>query len=887
MNKIRTVECKNEDLDSLYRSLLLRDVSTEDLHCIVDTASRKVVDSGEYVYRQGERQYYFYLVASGEVELTLHLSNGAEAIVGHIQPGGHFGETSLITNECHSINARALTDLVLLCFEAESFHTLLLQNKVIGRQLLTALAHRLRVSFQDHATGLTMFRRSRVSSEEHIDHAFFFSTTEHPKGENVSLIENNGNRCSPSTIQGQMVKAARRFRDSLAPVLLTGESGSGRGMVAYEICRSSGNGSGGYIEMDLRDTDFEQLDFELFGAEFDTSEFSQINQLGLFKRMQGGTVVFYNAEEMTPDLQQKMADFLVNGACNNSVGTGGQAWRTRVIFVCRDVAGRMDGRTRLGPALYKLVENNQFHVAPLREHRRDIPRLVNYYLKRFSSQYGKTITEVDAQTMGMFMNYDWPGNLTELASVLRRAVIIGRTNEPLNNQIPLGMPKSEGKWEFNLLRFQPVRSFFSSRLFPVLPRIIVGIFFFIVLATLFFGPANPEKNIGITLSWIVGWPLMLFSFFFLARTWCSICGLSVPGWLAQFIVKPERKTPAWIKKYSGWIMAWLCIFLFSIEICWNAYASPRLTGGIIFTIMLGSLLVSMLYKRRVWCRYICPLGAINALFAMPSILELRANTHVCMNQCVDHLCYSGDSSSAGCPMFRHPFLVDNNRDCILCGQCIKNCTLNSIHLNLRLAPQELWNQQLPRLADSFLVVSLAAIFYPFTVNQKYPAAMDYFADCLHDLGFSYSLPFANMVFFFLTILVFLGAYGLFTYVVSRIAEIDWSKTAATLGYGMIPLVLGAFMAAHLEILVNGLWLLPANLYDVFSIGHSYQPGRVISEDATYVLQVITVVGGLLATLYATQRILRKLFEASHYAPRIFVLLGLVLSLLAIAYLPFV
>jgi polyferredoxin len=123
-----------------------------------------------------------------------------------------------------------------------------------------------------------------------------------------------------------------------------------------------------------------------------------------------------------------------------------------------------------------------------------------------------------------------------------------------------------------------------------------------------------HNHIGLTLSWVVGWPLLIFSFFFLVRTWCSICGLSVSGWLAQLALKPERPTPQFIRQYSGWIMTLLCILLFWIEIAYNAYESPRITGWIISSITMSSLFFSMFFKRRVWCRYLCPLGAINALF---------------------------------------------------------------------------------------------------------------------------------------------------------------------------------------------------------------------------------------------------------------------------------
>ena len=178
------------------------------------------------------------------------------------------------------------------------------------------------------------------------------------------------------------------------------------------------------------------------------------------------------------------------------------------------------------------------------------------------------------------MNYDWPGNLTELSSVIRRAVMLAKRNEILPEQILLGLPKTEGKWEYNVLRIGWIRTFFTSRIFPRVPQVIIGCVFLLTVFFLFFGPLNPEAKIGLILGWYIGWPLLFFSFFFLARTWCSVCSFVVSGILLQNIVKPDRKTPAFIKNYSGWIMAVLCILVFWVEIIWDAYNNPYLTGGI-------------------------------------------------------------------------------------------------------------------------------------------------------------------------------------------------------------------------------------------------------------------------------------------------------------------
>ncbi len=869
---------------SILDSVLFKDVKVGDIEQIICAGHWQRVEQGQYIYRKGDNNQHFYIVASGEVELSLTEKGSSQLIVSHIGPGGHFGETSLLTHSHNSLNARALTDLSLLCFDRDTFDSVLLTNDAVQRQLSIALADRLRISFHDHANTLIKSKNFRNGSGGNLEPTFL-SEPESAKGtKDLDLDTGSETRPSESTIARQIRKAVRLFGNNLEPVLLTGENGTGRRMVAYEIHRASAYKDGPYTEIDIRDIEPTQLEVELFGYGRNSSAFSQIDQLGTFERLARGTLVLNNAEYMEPDFQLQLAE-IIRTATFSKVGSNTKVTlRSRIILICEESPQQEEERNKLLPDLYTLVANQHFQVAPLRAHRRDIPRLVEYYLKRYSLQHGKDISKVDDQTMGMFINYDWPGNLAEMASVLQRAVILGKNNEPLDHQILLGVPKAEGKWEFNLLRLKPIRAFLTSPLFPVLPRAVVGVFFILVLAILFLGPDTAEKNIGLTLSWVVGWPLLIFAFFFLSRIWCSICGLSVPGWLAQMVLKPKRATPQIIKQYSGWIMALLCILLFWIEITWNAYQSPRLTAWIILTITLSSLAFSMFFKRRVWCRYLCPLGAINALFSMPSVLELRANTHMCMNRCADHLCYSGDDGTAGCPMFRHPFLVDNNRDCILCGQCIKNCKQQSIHLNLRLAPQELWNQQSPRLEDSLLVISLAAIFYPFAVNQNYPAFIEGMAETISTIGLPQSTALASSIFFFACIIIYLIGYTIMSHIMARLTGNSWKTTASIFGYGMIPLVLGAFMSAHLEIFVNGLWLLLPNLRDIIGMNGDYTPSRFMSHDATFILQLITICGSLIASLYATQRIIKRLLVGCQYTLKMFALPAFLLCLSALAYL---
>ena len=390
----------------------------------------------------------------------------------------------------------------------------------------------------------------------------------------------------------------------------------------------------------------------------------------------------------------------------------------------------------------------------------------------------------------------------------------------------------------------------------LITRSISGVLLVTILS-LFFGTTASGANIGLTMGWTIGWPLMFFSFFFLARTWCSVCPLAAPGIVLQNLLKPSRRAPAFIKQNSGWIMAVLCILVFWVEVVWNAYESPYLTGAILLVISMGSIAFSTLFSRRAWCRYICPLGAVNAIFSMPAIIELRANQHVCLKQCKNHFCFAGDTVSPGCPMFRHPYLVDNNRDCIMCAKCIKNCSNGSIQLNVRLAPEELWGLATPRKADSFLIVSMGAIFFPFAMNTKFSDLSGQLVSVAAKNGLAITDYLAASVLFFTLIFIFQMGYFLLVEAQCLLVKMKKKTFRPLLGYGFIPLLLGGFMAFHLEIFIRESGRIVPNLREIFGLPYSYQNMRLISQDSTDVLKTLIVCGGLLATLYATYKIVKR------------------------------
>ncbi len=837
----------------LQRALLFRDTTAAERDSFSTVARVQTIAEGSYVYRQGDASEVFFVIATGEAELVLERSDGMARVVGRIGPGGHFGETGILTGKSRSLSVRALSELVVICFDKRYFRTAFLANSRIHQLLDAALAERLRVAFVDHADTVG---EEIPSDEASADDVILFKDKFASAIQLRRLAKQKDDEIRASKTAKKTQAIIDRFSASSLPFMLTGEAGTGKSIIARQIHMESSRATGQYREVDLREFEPGRLEQRLLGTEQNGFPFVQAEQAGFFEKTSGGTIVFTHVHLMPQELQEKLLSIIAAGSYRHIDSDRPLAMQSRIAFISNFSLDHLHSSGKFLPELLAYF-SECFDVPPLRNHKEDLPRLVSYYLGRHSREYGKNIHSMSSETLGIFLNYDWPGNLTELSSVIRRAVMLAQKDEIVPEQILLGLPKTEGKWEYNILRLDWIRKFLASRIFPRVPQVVIGCVFIITVLFLFFGPDNPESNLGLTLGWYIGWPLLFFSFFFLARTWCSVCSFAVPGTLLQNVVKPTRKTPEFIKKYSGWIMAILCILVFWVEIIWDAYNNPYLTGGIILIITLGSILFSVLFSRRSWCRYLCPLGAVNAIFAMPAVVEMRSNRHVCLNRCQNHACFTGDADESGCPMFRHPYLVDNNKDCIMCAKCIKNCDNSSIQLNLRLAPQELWALETPRRADSFLIVAMGAIFFPFTLQKEFAQLVGLLGSAIGRTGPLIPEPFLGSVLFFLWIALFQAGYYGMVRLQCLYAKMDKNLLLPLFGYACIPLILGGYLAFHLNAFVRGAGRIVPNLQETLGLNYSYDAIRLISADSTFVLQIITVIGGLLASLYATFRVLER------------------------------
>lgn len=868
----------------LRHSIIFQDLTDEEIVACSQYATVHIATEGDIIYEQGSEAESFFIIAVGEAELLMTLEDGNTSVVGRIGPGGHFGETAIITGKEHAVAVRSLFDMVLISFSKDDFTRELMSKERVRRRVDISLAERLRVSFADQAD------MSRKQFDSHdIDSAGKMILF---RGRDLTMAKANTAKKKGAARSSRAARKTQAQIDKIAanhlPFFLHGEEGTGRSIVAKQIHLQSSRREAPYQKIDCRKyTSAILLEKDIFGiAQQDAYPFFRSRQAGYLEQTCSGTLVFDHIEFMSAVLQEKLVLLIKSSVFTHFDSKQQIAMQSRLVFVSHMTLASLKDSGKIIPELLELFDQQNFKVPALREHKKDLPRLINHYVERYNIEYGKQIDSVSPSALGVLLNYDWPGNLTELSTVIRRAVMLTTENEIHSEQILLGLPKTEGKWEFNLLRLPMVRKFLKSSHFPKIPQVIVGAILLLAMGALFFGSQIPDENIGLTVSWSIGWPLMFFSFFFLARIWCSVCTLAMPGKVLQNIVQPKRKTPRFIKHYSGWIMAVLCVMVFWVEVVWNAYEKPILTGCIIMTITVGSIVFSVFYSRRTWCRYLCPLGAVNAIFAMPSIIELRSNRHVCLNKCQEHACFGGSGEKTGCPMFRHPYLVDNNRDCIFCADCIKNCNNRSIQLNLRLAPQELWSIQSPRLADSALIVSLGAIFFPFSMHSRFPTIVNNIvAEFPSAFGTNIDPHLSSSISFFGLIIVALLLFYFVAKAQAKIIECETKKLLSLLGYGFIPLILGSYLAVHLHFFVSGAGLVIPQFASALGFeGISYDNWQIMNPDSTKVLQILVVLGGLSASLFAIFRITERMISAREVSAKQLALPFSVLTLLSCCYL---
>jgi polyferredoxin len=231
-------------------------------------------------------------------------------------------------------------------------------------------------------------------------------------------------------------------------------------------------------------------------------------------------------------------------------------------------------------------------------------------------------------------------------------------------------------------------------------------FLFAILAGLIGTPVG-NHNFSIVFVWIVWWALlMLIAVPLAGRSWCAVCPIPMPGeWLQNgAVLKPRGKgfglNRKWPRRFKN---IWLQNIAFTLLALFSAVVltQPSITGLVLLLFLIVALVTSLIFERRAFCRYLCPVGGFIGLYSQAAPVEVRVKDPAICAVHTEKSCYTGSKDGYGCPWLIYPGTLTKNINCGLCMECLRTCTQDNVAFNLRSFGADLKQPSGSKLDEAF------------------------------------------------------------------------------------------------------------------------------------------------------------------------------------------
>ncbi len=582
---------------------------------------------------------------------------------------------------------------------------------------------------------------------------------------------------------------------------------------------------------------------------------------GLIEALGTGTLIFNNIHLLPSELLPAIAHLLET----NSYQTISRA--TEYPAAEKTAEARIIIITEKPITKIKSLVDTLIKVPPLRIRKEDIEELVYYYINLISRNQCIKKSRITPEALRKLQAYDFPNNLRELENLVDRSIVQLQGCDDLTEEVIWPSQSKKKQFRLNLLnKYRDLRHFLRSNWWP--DRINYGFtlaFFAFIVLVLFLGPQNRQENFALNFFWAWWWPLVLIGFPFVGRLWCAVCPFMIYGEVTQKLslwLFP-RQLKKWPRqqadKWGGWFLFGLFTLILLWEELWNLENTAYLSACLLLLITAGAMIFSAIFERRFWCRYLCPIGGMNGMFAKLSLTELRAQQGTCSAECTTYQCYKGGPQKGegmetnGCPLYSHPAQLEDNRDCVLCMTCLKACPHRSVEFNLRPPGIELWTTHTPRSYEvALLFLLLNVVFLHHLPEIEAKLNLD-----LHLEQFSTHALVSIVVLGSPIILPLLAQTTIKLLIATN--QKPKSPKFVELAYGYLPLVLAGNLAHYLHLgLTEAGRILPVTLA-TFGWQSQNLPIFVAHPAVIAFLQGTTLFFGVLLSIALTQKIARQSF----------------------------
>jgi transcriptional regulator with AAA-type ATPase domain/NAD-dependent dihydropyrimidine dehydrogenase PreA subunit len=805
----------------------LSSLSEEAIAAIAPMLEERTLASHQRLVESGTVPDGLYILRSGHLESENKINQALE--VG-LLPGSVINLQELILKQSVRDTIVALDECHLWFISAENFQELINSYPEIPQTFSQKLAQEV----EQLSSQLTFERESQTILRPYL----------------VSKAKRGiiGKSRYATRLRSQ-IQQASESRDS---VLIFGEPGLEKDNIAALIHFSSS-----YRKEPIIKVNCSQL--QASGADL----FGRLGgKMGLLEALGEGTLILNNIQELPSELIKPVADLLRTNTYTPVVRFGensgnSKTSQARIIIISENPNTAID-------CLVKV----QIKVPPLRVRKTDLEDLSKYYISLFCRAKGVKKSFVTQEALRRLQAYDFPNNLRELENLIERALVQLQGCAEITEEVIWPSQGKKKQFRLNLLNAYPrLRQFLRSNWWP--DRINYGftlVAFALINIILFVGPQTRSQNFALNLFWAWWWPLVLIGFPFVGRVWCAVCPFMIYGEVTQKISlwlfpRELKKWPRQeAEKWGGWFLFGLFALILLWEELWNLENTAYLSSCLLLLITSGAVICSALFERRFWCRYLCPIGGMNGLFAKLSMTELRAQQGICSAECTTYQCYKGGPHKGegmetdGCPLYSHPAQLEDNRDCVLCMTCLKACPHRSVEFNLRPPGIELWTTHVPHgyeVALLFLLLDTVFLHHLYEIQTWLGLSFN-----LSLFGIHFLVAIAALT---LPALIPLAGYGIMQ-LVYRIDNKIKPRRFIELAYGYLPLVLAGNLAHYLQLwLAEAGRILPVSLA-TFGFSNEGLPILVAHPAVIVFLQGTTLILGVILSIVLTQKIARQSFK---------------------------
>ena len=429
-----------------------------------------------------------------------------------------------------------------------------------------------------------------------------------------------------------------------------------------------------------------------------------------------------------------------------------------------------------------------------------------------------------------------------------------------------------------LTRYPWLKRALQSRAFqPTLMMVTLAVFTLAILTGLFGTPAG-SRNFGIIFVWIVWWALLIIGIVPLAgRLWCAMCPIPAPGeWLKRRGVvervmgRPFTRGLRWPRRLKNmWLQnfGFLGVAIFSAIIL----TRPQVSAWVLLGFVVIGIALSLLYERRVFCKYVCPVGGFIGLYSLVAPTELRVKDPAI---CASHRskdCVTGNERGYGCPWLAYPGSLTRNIDCGLCTECLKTCPMDNIGLFIRAPGSDLLKPKGRRLDEAYkaFIMLGCALLYSAVLLGPWGWLKSWANMQTPGHWALYALGFITFV-----LLVLPGLFWLVAQLAGRAGDqrAGARQLFVDYAYALVPLGLAAWIAFSFSfVLTNGSYAL-AVISDPFGwgwdlFGTASFPWQPLSPRLIAFLQAGALTAGLLFATRTAFQIAREHSEDARQAFR--------------------